>query len=298
VCFRHKKKGKERKMLVAVQRDENCEYCEQQKNIWGFLDAAVMITLRERADRQKIGLAELHKCGLCQIAHVYLAERDPRGFIIGCWDSTARVCQLSLQAGFQTVLSLEDDFELDPLKKPEVVAQEVREGLRRLPPSWQRFSLGHQSWAKFRFAKGVDRAMSMLNHAHIWSTRGMQWMSAQNMDKHLGVFKRKNMEQVDHFTSTACANNYALTPMVAFQKNLSTDRAANTEWVVMREFTDTTEWLFPLVWAVVVIALFALLAWALHRLASLPMISAVVTSAVVVGVPFFTVWILVLTNHI
>lgn len=295
-CYGRGKNKKKQQMLIAIERDADCEFCASGENIWSFLDAAILISLKDRKDRTLIGIKEFHKCGLCQIGYLYLAERDKRGFVFGCWDSTSQVCKLSLQEGFEVIGSFEDDFVFDSMREIREIAKSIHEAMLTLPSNWQRLSLGQQSYIKFRYSKLIDRATSTLTHAQIWSRSGMKWMSENNVDKYLYIFNTYSLEQVDQMISYKCLANYAMNPMVAYQKNLSSDRN-NMEYMVQQPFTDATEYLYPFFWflgAIILIVLITLICY----FSGLYLGSSLLFSVAIVGIPFLTVWILALTNQI
>lgn len=274
--------------------DPTCLFCIEHNNIWSFLDGAIIISLKDRDDRYREASKEAHRVGLCQIAKFYRPLRDPNGFRKGCWDSTSKVCQYGLDQGFQNELSLEDDFEFDTRFTPEEIASRIHEAMEELPSKWYRLSLGHQSWLRFPYRAHITRAMSVLTHAQIWSRRGMEWMATHNYTCH-----RKMLESgvhVDGYISCNCPFSYSITPMIAFQRQLISDRDAKMEYMVMQPFCEATEWMNPLMWTVVLFLLLILITLVLYFCYRLPLSLAFIFPALFITIPFFIMAILVLTD--
>lgn len=289
-----KKEQKESTMIVKLDRDSTCHYCNgTNPNMWEFLDACVMITLKSRSDRTLHGIKQLHRNGLCSIGYIYYAERDSRGGRMGCWDSTSRVCKLGLQEGFQNMLSVEDDFYLDPNKTPNQCAIEIYEAMQSLPKNWNRLALGHLTFLNLPYSKSVNRSISTLTHAQLWSSNGMKWMSEHNVDQ-VGVNSKWD-QQVDQYISMNCPYGYSLHPMNVFQDVLGSD-SSNQE-AFDRKRCESNERLYtfiPIFLMMIVLICIVLLCYFVYHI---HMMSGVIVGLAILTIPFIVVWILALTDQ-
>lgn len=282
--------------LQRVDFNENCQFCQENKNLWDFLDAAVVICLEDRSDRHLEASKELHRTGLCQIASFYRATRDKRGFTMGCWDSTSQVCSIALSEGLNNILSLEDDFEMDKAKSAEEVAKTIKNAMTNLPTNWKRLSLGHVSWFKMHYASNLDRAMSVLTHAQIWSIKGMEWMIQNNAESRSTIVEKLGV-QVDGFISLNCKNSYSIKPMITFQKNLESDRNAGEQFCQEPNMI-ASEWYIPLIWTFVCLLIVFMLFLIFHNVTHLSSWNSMVVVLCIVVIPFLVIWGLILTNEI
>jgi len=79
-------------------------------SLWSEIDAIQCINLRSRPDRKRDTVAQFEKVGLSQKVDFYLAERNTKGSIVGCYDSHRACIQKSYDKGCSTVLVFEDDI--------------------------------------------------------------------------------------------------------------------------------------------------------------------------------------------
>jgi hypothetical protein len=275
-----------------VDDDPLCAFCSAHENIWSFLDAAYVICLEDRNDRFQHALAEVHRTGLCQITTFFRAKRHKDGFISGCWDSHVQLAQRGLHHVHNTILSLEDDFQLDIKRAPRDIASQISNALHRLPADkWTRLSLGHISWFKMYYAPGVNRSSSILTHAQIWSKKGMEWMIANPID-----YRYKSMLiHIDGFISLNLRFSYSITPMVAFQNDLKSDRDPNGDVMLTPEMMASSETWIPIVWTICVVVVIVLLLLVLLHFKTSWMLICVIILCVFL-VPLALVWTLFLTD--
>lgn len=281
-------------MWQSVDKRENCEYCQTSADIWDFLDGVYIICLKERVDRFENALKEMHRVGLCKRAVFYLAERSKDGFVAGCWDSHVQIAKHALELQQSNVMALEDDVEFDTARSILDITSQTRKALERLPQSkWTRLSLGHISWFRMHYAEGLDRSSSVLTHAQIWSIRGLEWMADNPYDK---ISKLFNM-QVDSYISVHLKFAYSVKPMVAFQRNEQSDRKLVEPLLEEDNMKNTDIWI-PIVWAVGVLLGFILLLLVTRLWLHLSWMWVGLWSMVLIVIPFFVVWMLIVTDMI
>lgn len=279
--------------LEKVTPHPNCQYCQTQTNVWTCIDRAVCISLANRDDRKAIADQELHRTGLCQITEFYRPQRDPHGFVRGCWQSHVNVAEWALtQPELQKVLVLEDDFDMDPNVTAEQVAQEVTEALQKLPPTkWNRLSLGHYAWFSLPYAAGVTRANALLTHAQIWSRSGLQWMATHQHDGNTG-----GIMQVDGFISLRLSHSYAISPQRFGQKDIGSDNTVTPNANLALATLQTSDWTISGAWLIGTIVLGLIFIWILWKFVKFAVWSAVGIGLLVFVFPFVLTWILALTD--
>lgn len=280
-----------------MERNQDCRFCKESINIWHFIDAAIVICLQDREDRFEEASIELHRTGLCQIAEFYRPIRDPRGFIVGCWDSQAKVCKMGLDKNYNIILSLEDDFELDPNKEPETIANELQSAMSNLPFSWKRLSLGNINWFQMYYTHNLDRAASILSHAQIWSVEGMKWMWKNNVDDRPEFAKSLSFMHVDGFVSARCSHSYTIKPMVAFQKDLSSDRQIH-DTSVLRENVEASQYYIPVSLTIGFLLIFVVLCLFMVYICKFRFLPVFFILSSLMTVPFLILWGLVLADEI
>lgn len=237
-------------MIENVEFQKGCGYCESKENIWGFLDGGYVICLKERDDRYQKALLEVHRTGLCQLVHFYRAIRSVDGFVAGCWDSHVQIAALGKEKNQKTTLALEDDFELDSKQTPEAIAQKIKDCIDKLPKhKWKRLSLGQISWFRLFYAKGIDRSASVLTHAHIWSSKGLDWMISHPYKKDDAWLKAMKV-QVDGYISYSLTHSYSMNPMVAFQRNEGSDNLVKDEPLLEASAMQATNIWIPAIWGI------------------------------------------------
>jgi GR25 family glycosyltransferase involved in LPS biosynthesis len=279
--------------MQQIELDEDCKFCKSLENIWNCLDSVYVICLKDREDRFQKALIEVHRTGLCQIAKFYRPSRSSEGFVSGCWDSHVQVATYASSLHQNTVMVLEDDFELDKSKSPQDIAVEVSKALGHLPlTKWTRLSMGQISWFKMYYASGVERSSSVLTHAQIWSSRGLQWMMDHPYDK---VSKISQNLQVDGFISFRLPYSYSMYPMVAYQRNEGSDRTISMPLQEETGLKGSEIWI-PFVWVIGIIIGCILFVYLFHLRFSYKW-SLFFTTLIFV-VPFTIVWILILSDVI
>ncbi len=265
-----------------IEQDFKCNYCQNHENLWNFLDSVYIICLADREDRFEKALVEVHRTGLCQIAKFYRPNRSKLGFIAGCWDSHVQVAKHAHLLNEKIVMALEDDFELDTSKTPQNISIKVSKALQHLPnDKWTRLSMGQISWFKMYYAPGVDRSSSVLTHAQIWSSKGLQWMIEHAYED---VSKISQNMQIDGFLSFRLPYSYSMSPMIAYQRNEGSDRTISMDLQEETGLKGTEIWI-PFVWDIGIILGFS---WKFSML----------FTSFIFLIPFTTVWILILCDCI
>jgi GR25 family glycosyltransferase involved in LPS biosynthesis len=282
-------------MWQPIEENTQCEFCQNKINIWNFLDAAYIICLSDRPDRYEIALAELHKTGLCQVSSFYRAKRSSDGFVAGCWDSHVQIAKHALDLHQNTVLALEDDFEMDKSRSIHEIVEQIKSALQYLPKEkWTRLSLGHISWFKMHYAPGVDRTSSILTHAQIWSPRGLEWMAKNSYDITPDLYKKMNI-MVDGYISFHLPFSYAVKPMIAFQKDAISDRQPG-DTLIQESAMQATETWVPLAWLSCIFVVIVVLMGILILFFKIRFAFSLLFVTILFVVPFSIVWILILTD--
>ncbi len=280
-------------MMQSIESVDNCTYCNSRENHWDFLDAVYVICLADRPDRLKSTLDEIHSCGLCQAnTNIYLAQRSQDGFVAGCWDSHVQVSKHALEKNQDVVLDLEDDFMFDKERPLNEIISQIKESIAQLPPEkWNRLSLGHISWFKMPYSKNLDRAASVLTHAQIWSKRGLQWMVDHPYDEASKMFNI----QIDGFISLRLSHSYSVRPMIAFQRNMGSDRVKFAD-IMQPEGLKATEVWIPGLYAFGLILAACLFIFMAKFCLGCSWTGSLLPVAAIFVLPFALVWVLILLN--
>lgn len=102
-------------------------------------DCIVVITLRERVDRQTHVINLFKKLNIP--FEFYYAERHPRGGLVGCFTSHVNVYKIALKKGYKNALIFEDDMIPTPGYDPKIIAHIG--SFIKTQPNWEMVQLGY-----------------------------------------------------------------------------------------------------------------------------------------------------------
>jgi GR25 family glycosyltransferase involved in LPS biosynthesis len=211
---------------------DDCPYCQgtvaaDQALDWSFLDAVYCISLKTRNDRAERVAEQFHKVGLCRKVVFYRPVKHPVKGTIGSWESHRAVAGLAAEQGARTSLVFEDDvLFVDGLTPRRVRA--IGDAIRRLPPDWFIFYLGHWPLWCYFVRPNVLRTSSACAHAYVSSPRLLEWLQAHPHASRDGL---DMFTLVGHQLDAAFARlpgTYALFPMIATQSVSVSDNFATT----------------------------------------------------------------------
>lgn len=179
---------------------------------WDFFDRLYCVSLKERDDRRASATAEFAKVGLAGRVEFELGERHPLNLEQGVYESHMLCLQKGLEAGARNIVVFEDDVEFAGFD-PERL-RSCTEFLRQ-HPEWKVLLLG----ALIRSSRRTDNPC-------------VQKVRYQSLS-HAYVLNRHYAETLAYVPWRGIVNDtlfrplrddvYAVYPMCAFQKNLTTD---------------------------------------------------------------------------
>ena len=209
--------------------DPSCPYCNgsidpAQALDWSFLGGAYCISLKNREDRAVKVAAQFHKAGLCRRVLFYRPLRYPGRGYIGSWESHRAVAEHARVRGYETTLIMEDDVQFVRRLSPRSV-RAIGRAIKRLPPDWMIFFLGHWPlWAYF-VRRNVLRTSSGCAHAYIMSPRLLHWLHEHPCGTP-GIEKRRLIGKALDSAYAMLPGTYALFPMIATQSVSRSDNFA------------------------------------------------------------------------
>jgi len=210
----------------ACPPDPSCPYCNgsiapAQALDWSFLDGVYCISLKSREDRVATVSAQFHKVGLCRQVLFYRPLRYPGRGYIGSWESHRAVAEHARARGYDTTLIFEDDVQFVRRLTPRSV-RAIGRAIKRLPPDWMIFFLGHWPlWAYF-VRPNVLRTSSGCAHAYVVSPRLLDWLHEHPWGTP-GIVKRRFIGKALDSAYAMLPATYALFPMIATQSISKSD---------------------------------------------------------------------------
>ena len=204
-----------------------CPYCAEHATTspesrldWPFLDGVYCISLQSRNDRATTVTRELHRVGLCRQALFYRPVKHPNSPTRGVWESHRVVAHYARAQAQKTILILEDDVRFSSSLRPQKV-HAIRKALRRLPPHWLGFYLGHWPLKAYFVNKRTFRTYSFCTHAYIASHRLIEWLCAHPYSNSIArsAIGGKGIDAA----FAALPDMYALFPMIATQSTSPSD---------------------------------------------------------------------------
>ncbi len=185
---------------------------KEEANGWDFFDRLYCISLRDREDRRRSALAEFSKVGLADRVEFVLGERHPTNNEQGIYESHMLCLQKGLEAGAGNIVVFEDDVEFDRFD-PERLRR-CTEFLKQ-HPKWKVFLLGSLIRSSRKTAHPFLQKVryQSLTHAYVLNRHYAETLAYEPWQGIVNdTLFRPLMDEV-----------YALYPMCAFQKNLTTD---------------------------------------------------------------------------
>ncbi len=185
---------------------------KEEANGWDFFDRLYCVSLKERDDRRASARKEFAKVGLGNRVEFELGERHPCNLEQGVYESHMLCLRKGLEAGAGTIVVFEDDIEFDRFD-PERL-RKCTEFLRQ-HPEWKVLLLG----ALIRSSRKTDNPC-------------VQQVRYQSLS-HAYALNRHYAETIAYEPWQGIVNDtlfrplrddvYAIYPMCAFQKNLTSD---------------------------------------------------------------------------
>jgi len=196
---------------------------KKEANVWDFFDRLYCISLQEREDRRKSALKEFSKVGLIDRVEFVLGERHPYDMEQGVYESHMVCLREGLEAGAKNIVIFEDDVEFDRFD-PERL-RSCTEFLRQ-HPEWKVLLLG----ALIRSSRETDNPFiqkvryQSLTHAYVLNRHYAETLAYEPWQ---GIVN-------DTLFRPLTDDVYAIYPMCAFQKNLTTDNYKYPKLVIIR----------------------------------------------------------------
>ncbi|MHB8773423.1 MAG: glycosyltransferase [Syntrophales bacterium] len=181
-------------------------------NGWDFFDRLYCVSLKERVDRRASAAEEFAKVGLAGRVEFELGERHPHNLEQGVYESHMLCLRKGLEAGASTIVVFEDDVEFDRFD-PEHL-RSCTEFLRQ-HPEWKVLLLG-----------ALIRSSSKTDNPCVQKVRYQSLSHAYALNRHYAETLAYEPWQGivnDTLFRPLRDDVYAIYPMCAFQKNLTTD---------------------------------------------------------------------------
>ncbi len=196
---------------------------KKEANVWDFFDRLYCISLQEREDRRKSALKEFSKVGLIDRVEFVLGERHPYDMEQGVYESHMVCLREGLEAGAKNIVIFEDDVEFDRFDPERLRC--CTEFLRQ-HPEWKVLLLG----ALIRSSRETDNPFiqkvryQSLTHAYVLNRHYAETLAYEPWQ---GIVN-------DTLFRPLTDDVYAIYPMCAFQKNLTTDNYKYPKLVIIR----------------------------------------------------------------
>ncbi len=179
---------------------------------WDFFDRLYCTSLQQREDRRKSALKEFSKVGLADRVEFVIVERHPYNIEQGVYETHMTCVRKGLEAGAGNIVVFEDDVEFDRFD-PERL-RSCTEFLRQ-HPEWKVFLLG----ALIRSSRKTDNpcvqkvCYQSLAHAYVLNRHYAETLAYEPWQ---GIIH-------DTLFRSQTDDVYAIYPMCAVQKNLTSD---------------------------------------------------------------------------
>ena len=196
---------------------------KKEANVWDFFDRLYCISLQEREDRRKSALKEFSKVGLIDRVEFVLGERHPYDMEQGVYESHMVCLREGLEAGAKNIVIFEDDVEFDRFD-PERL-RSCTEFLRQ-HPEWKVLLLG----ALIRSSRETDNPFiqkvryQSLTHAYVLNRHYAETLAYEPWQ---GIVN-------DTLFRPLTDDVYAIYPMCAFQKKMTSDNYKYPKLVIIR----------------------------------------------------------------
>lgn len=190
---------------------------------WDFFDRIYCVSLREREDRRKSASEEFLKAGLADRVEFVLGDRHPTDMEEGVYDSHMLCLRKGLEAGARNILIFEDDIGFDRFDAERL--RSCTEWLKR-HPEWKVLLVG----ALIRSSRKTDNpcvqkvTYQSLTHAYALNRHYAETLAYEPWQ---GIVN-------DTLFRPLTDGVYAVYPMCAFQKNISSDNYKYPALVVIR----------------------------------------------------------------
>ncbi len=190
---------------------------------WDFFDCLYCVSLRERDDRRKSALREFVNVGLADRVEFVLGEHHPFNMEQGVYESHMLCLRKGLEAGAKNIVVFEDDVEFDRFDP---------ERLRRCTdwlgqhPEWKVLLLGALIRSSHKTANPCVQKVryQSLSHAYALNRHYAEALAYQPWQ---GIVN-------DTLFRPLADDVYAIYPMCAFQKSLTSDNYKYPLLVIIR----------------------------------------------------------------
>ena len=196
---------------------------KKEANVWDFFDRLYCISLQEREDRRKSALKEFSKVGLIDRVEFVLGECHPYDMEQGVYESHMVCLREGLEAGAKNIVIFEDDVEFDRFDPERLRC--CTEFLRQ-HPEWKVLLLG----ALIRSSRETDNPFiqkvryQSLTHAYVLNRHYAETLAYEPWQ---GIVN-------DTLFRPLTDDVYAIYPMCAFQKKLTSDNDKYPTLVLIR----------------------------------------------------------------
>ena len=152
----------------------------QHPHPWYFIDACIILTLKNRGDRHKSIFNELKSQNLLHKTHIMVNDKDPEGGLRGCYMSHYAAAQLMLHHKWKRVLIIEDDAIFEPNAHDR-----IENSMAALPKSnakFMRLMIGHiPIMPILDISTGLFKGPSLATTAYIMSPLYAAWFPTFEM---------------------------------------------------------------------------------------------------------------------
>jgi len=135
-------------------------------SMWSYFDRIVVISLRDKADRQAHIRQFLPSIGITDYSF-YLADRDPRGGLVGCMTSYAAVMRSALaDKQCNKILIFEDDVTCSPAYDVRIMREAIAFLRQQNIGTWDVLRFGYTPVGSLRVPEWPGNVVQFVTAAH------------------------------------------------------------------------------------------------------------------------------------
>lgn len=219
--------------IDKITYNPNCVFCNKTVKSsdtynWSFLKKIFIINLIDRPDRKLYAESQAHQFGLCQYANFFRPERDPNGFINGCFESHRTICINSLNNDDFPILILEDDFYFNKNFTPKHLDIIVKHIDTFLPSNYETLFLGGYFIYLFPISTKICRVRGITTHSYIANKPFLEFIANTPFDK---CKVRGSDSGIDIFYALKKkSQQFAVYPSICYQQELNSDHYKKNIW--------------------------------------------------------------------
>ncbi len=181
-------------------------------NPWSFFDKIYCISIDTRIDRRTEAKKQFSGCELLERVEFVLVKKHPADQERGIFESHIMCLKKGLEAGAEHILIFEDDILIKKFQSRSLLS--AIQFLQKIP-SWNGFFLG-------AISSGITRTSEQSIVRLHYRSLAHGYAITRSFAEHL-VRKSWDGTPWDELLRLECKDFYALSPMIAYQSDASTD---------------------------------------------------------------------------